>query len=178
MTPTATPDRTAKSPRTAAPTTTAAPAAVPAPVVDAPKPEAAKPVAAPKAKTPEQIAAAQRREANECRRAAKTLGEDTDGGRTLLARAVNLETDADAIAPRKTKSTENRPVCSGTKKDGTPCTAHSMEGSVYCTDHRPVRQRFSDAEWEAFGQISREALIDRLGWGVALKMAKEQLGSK
>lgn len=137
--------------------------------------EAPKAAPAPKEKTPEQKAAAMRREANELRRSAKTLGEDTDGGRALLARAVNLETDADAIAPRKTKSSENRPVCKGTKKDGTPCTAHSMEDSELCTDHRPVRSRFTDAEWDAFKAIPTEKLIERLGWGVALKMAWKQL---
>lgn len=150
--------KTTTAPTTDAPTTTT-------PAAPAPKPE----------KTPEQKAAAFRRESGELRRAAKTLGEDTDGGRSLLARAVGLEADADALAPRKTKSTENRPVCAGLKKDGTACSAHAMEGSEFCTDHRPVRARFTDAEWAAFQSISPEVLIARLGWGVAIKMAKEQL---
>lgn len=153
-----------KAPKTETPNTT------PTQTATAPKP-------APE-KTPEQKAAAMRREAGESRRSAKRLGEDTEGGRSLLAYATNLETDADALAPRKTKGTENRPTCAGTKKDGTPCTAHAMEASEFCTDHRPVRSRFTDAEWEAFGKIPADVLIARLGWGVALKMAKEQLGSK
>lgn len=146
-------------------------AAAVAPVAVAP----VKAVVAPKVKTPEQQAAAKRREANELRRAAKTLGEDTDGGKSLLARALGLESDADQLAPRKSKSSEARPICAGTKKDGTACTAHAMEGSEFCTDHRPVRARFSDAEWAAFSTIPATVLIDRLGWGVALKMAKDQL---
>lgn len=136
---------------------------------------AAAPAAAPaKEKTPEQKAAQLRREAGELRRSAEHLSGDAKD--SLLALAAGKDTDADALAPRKSgKSAEPRPTCKGTKKDGTPCTAKAMEGSEYCTDHRPVRARFNDAEWDAFKSIPTETLIERLGWGVALKMAKEQV---
>lgn len=149
------------------------------PTVPTPAADAATPAkTAPKEKTPEQRAAAMRREAGELRRSAKTLGEATEGGKSLVLRAAGLETDADAISPRKTKSSESRPVCEGTKKDGTACSAHAMEGSVFCTDHRPVRARFTDAQWAAFQRIPTATLVDRLGWGVALKLADAQIAAE
>lgn len=132
---------------------------------------------APKVKTPEQQAAQLRREAGELRRSAAHL--EGDAKASLEQLAANKDVDADALAPRKSgKSTEPRPTCTGTKKDGTACTAKAMEGSEFCTDHRPVRARFTDAEWAAFQAIPTETIIERLGWGVALKLAKEQVAKQ
>lgn len=134
------------------------------------------PKAEAKPKSPEQQAAAMRRQAGELRRSAQAVNE-AEGG-PLQTRANQLEQDADALSPKKSKakSTELRPTCKGTKKDGTPCTAKAMEGSDFCTDHRPVRDRFTDEQWAAINQLSPEVLVERLGWGVTLKLVKEHLG--
>lgn len=132
---------------------------------------------APKPKTPEQQAAANRRQAGELKRSAEHL--TGDARESLLLRASQLESDADALAPRKSKSSsEPRPQCSATKKDGTACTAKCMEGKDTCTDHRPVRDRFTDEQWDAFQSIPTATIVDALGWGVALRLAKEALGQK
>jgi hypothetical protein len=132
-----------------------------------------------KEQTPEVKANTMRRKAGELRRSADALGKDADGYQTLMDRADGLTKEADALSPKKTKTpTAQRPQCKGTKKDGTPCTAKAMDGSDYCIDHRPVRERFTTEQWDAFLRIPTTELIARLGWGVALKMAKAQLNEE
>lgn len=142
------------------------------PAVDADATPATPAKAEPKPKTPEQLAAAKRREAGELRRSAKAIGVETIGGVGLIERATSLEAEADALAPRKSgKSSEPRPTCAGTKKDGSPCTARAMEGSTFCTDHRPVMSRFTADEITALETVSIAEWVDLLGWGRAKKLA-------
>lgn len=67
-----------------------------------------------------------------------------------------------------------QPICPELKKDGTPCTAHCMEGTGTCVDHRAAWDRLSDEEkqncQDYVEQMTGEDLVELIGWWKAKKL--------
>jgi hypothetical protein len=91
-------------------------------------------------------------------------------------------------AERKAQKAEPRPVCTGTKKDGKPCTNKAVrqngDGTLdetKCIDHQPAWNRLTSEEHKAFGTWLRAArgpeIANEIGWYRAKQIAKETLAA-